>query len=282
MRHRRNRFFKDKALPHVECRQTYDSDVHYTPHRHSTLSIGAITDGQASFVALDHTEILTPQSLIVINPETVHACNPIEGEARSYLMLYLDVAWSVRLQNSLFGGEECYRPVTQTLIDDPVLLGQYHNLIHLLFDPQALYLEKEEALELFVLSLFGRYCYHEGPFLPIPPIQQQRIKRIQDYLRAHMDENPTTTDLAHAAQISPSHLIRLFGEATGLTPRRYLFELRIERAKELLSTTQMPISEIALEVGFFDQSHLNRVFKRIHGVTPGLYRNIVQDRLAVS
>ncbi len=104
MSQKRNRFFKDPALPHVECRYTYDSDAHYTPHRHATLSIGAITERIVSFDNRTQTDLLTPSALIIINPETLHACNPIEGEARSYRMLYLDATWCTQLYNSLFWG----------------------------------------------------------------------------------------------------------------------------------------------------------------------------------
>ena len=270
--HKQNRFFKDPALPHVECRHTYDSDAHYTPHRHATLSIGAITEGVASFTSGDQTRILPPDSLIVLNPETVHACNPIEGEARSYKMLYLDTDWCAQLQAGLFGEVESFVPLSRILIDDEDLLRGYHSLVDLLLDPQALYLEKEEALESFAVSLFGRYCDRRSRPESIPPLQRQRVECIREYLREHLRDNPTTADLAQAAGVSSSHLIRLFGEATGLSPRRYLFELRIEKARELLSTTEMPIAEIALEVGFFDQSHLNRVFKQIVACTPHEYR----------
>ncbi len=277
MSQKRNRFFKDPALPHVECRHTYDSDAHYTPHRHATLSIGAITEGVASFDNGTQTDLLTPSALVIINPETLHACNPIEGEARSYRMLYLDTTWCAQLQNSLFGGVESYIPLGRTLVEDTDVLQSYHALVDMLLDPQALYLEKEEALEDFALLLFGRYSDREGISEPIPPLQRERTEKIQNYLREHLSNNPTAADLAHAADVSPSHLIRLFKDATGLTPRRYLFELRIEKARELLSTTSMPIAEIALELGFFDQSHLNRVFKQIVACTPYEYRRGVLD-----
>ncbi len=278
MNQKRNRFFKDLALPHVECRHTYDSDTHYTPHRHSTLSIGAITEGVASFDNGHQTDLLTPSALIIINPETLHACNPIDGEARSYRMLYLDATWCAQLQNNLFGKVETYIPLEQTLIDDSDVLQSYHALVDVLLDPQALYLEKEETLEDFALLLFGRYYDREGtPEQPIPPLQRKRIEQIQSYLWEHLNDNPTAADLAQAADVSPSHLIRLFKNATGLTPRRYLFELRIEKARELLSTTNMPIAEIALETGFFDQSHLNRVFKQIVACTPYEYRRGILD-----
>ena len=277
MNQKRNRFFKDSALPHVECRHTYDSDAHYTPHRHSTLSIGAITEGVASFDNGDQTDLLTPSALIIINPETLHACNPIEGEARSYRMLYLDATWCAQLQDSLFGDVESYIPLEQTLIDDADVLQHYHTLVDVLLDPQALYLEKEEALEDFALLLFGRYSDREGTPEPTPPLQRKRIEQIQNYLREHIGDNPTAADLAQAADVSPSHLIRLFKDATALTPRQYLANLRIEHARNLLSSTDMPIAEIALETGFFDQSHLNRVFKQIVACTPYEYRRGIVD-----
>ena len=72
--------------------------------------------------------------------------------------------------------------------------------------------------------------------------------------------------------MSPYHFLRLFKESMGLTPYRYVIERRVERARELLRRSSLPISEVALSCGFTDQSHLSWHFKRLVGLTPKAFR----------
>ena len=71
--------------------------------------------------------------------------------------------------------------------------------------------------------------------------------------------------------MSPHYFSQLFKESTGITPHQYVIRCRIDRAKDLLKQGKLSIAEIAKEVGFVDQSHLHRHFKRLVGVTPKLF-----------
>ncbi|MBE9166987.1 helix-turn-helix transcriptional regulator [Pleurocapsales cyanobacterium LEGE 06147] len=76
------------------------------------------------------------------------------------------------------------------------------------------------------------------------------------------------SDLAAIAQISPNYFAIQFKRATGMAPHQYLIRQRIERSKELLVRENLPIAEVAYQVGFAHQSHFTRHFKRLVGVTP--------------
>jgi AraC-like DNA-binding protein len=78
--------------------------------------------------------------------------------------------------------------------------------------------------------------------------------------------------LAEIANYSPAHFRRLFLKMMGQSPSDYIVNVRINNAKVLLKTTGMRISDIAVEVGFFDHSHFIRTFKKLVGVTPAEYR----------
>lgn len=96
----------------------------------------------------------------------------------------------------------------------------------------------------------------------------QQIRQAIDYLHAHLAQDISLDQLAQTVNLSSSHLRRLFKQATGLAPHQYLLKLRVNRAKELLLTGSFSVGEVALQVGFADQSHLHRHFKRVFGVTP--------------
>jgi AraC family transcriptional regulator len=88
-----------------------------------------------------------------------------------------------------------------------------------------------------------------------------------------LDENVSLAELAGELRLSPFHFARLFKEATGFPPHEYQLQLRVRRAQKLLlQTPRRTVAEIACELGFADESHLRRHFKRIVGMTPGQFR----------
>ena len=106
-----------------------------------------------------------------------------------------------------------------------------------------------------------------------------RLKRVQEHIDAHLDECISLADLARVAGLSRMHFAAQFRAATGYRPHDYLLYQRIESAKVKLSTTDMPLAEIALTVGFQAQAHFSTVFKRLTGETPARWRcAVIRDR----
>ncbi|MBW4091698.1 MAG: helix-turn-helix transcriptional regulator [Proteobacteria bacterium] len=101
-----------------------------------------------------------------------------------------------------------------------------------------------------------------------------QLRRAQSYIEAHLDGNPTISDLARECRLSPSHFGRAFRQTVGMPPHRWLTRRRIERAKQLLREGDMQLAQIALACGFGDQSHLTRSFTRRQGCGPGKWRRL--------
>jgi AraC-like DNA-binding protein len=107
---------------------------------------------------------------------------------------------------------------------------------------------------------------------PLNGLSRERLKRVQDYIEAHLDDQLTLTEIAGVACLSSYHFSRSFKQATGVGPQRYVMLRRLERAKTLMRRTNHPLAMIAQEAGFTDQSHLTATFRRETGTTPGRYR----------
>lgn len=95
-----------------------------------------------------------------------------------------------------------------------------------------------------------------------------RLRRVIDYVQAHLADDVTIEALSAAAGLSPYHFARLFKRSTGLAPRQYVIHCRVERAKSMLVHSNRSIANVAVEVGFCDQSHFAAHFRRIYGMTP--------------
>lgn len=113
--------------------------------------------------------------------------------------------------------------------------------------------------------------------VPLPTargaLHPRRLRRVTDFIEAHLGEDLTIERLANEACLSPFHFARAFKAATGTAPHRYLSDRRIGRAKSLIADAELPLAEIADTCGFSSQAHFTRWFKRFVGTTPGKYRS---------
>ena len=103
-------------------------------------------------------------------------------------------------------------------------------------------------------------------------LDPRRLRRVKEYMEAHLGEVLTIEALANEACLSPFHFARAFKAATGTAPHSYLSNLRIEKAKLMIAEGKMPLAEIAHLCGFSSQAYFTTWFKRMVGATPGGYR----------
>jgi len=162
-------------------------------------------------------------------------------------------------------------------IPDPVMHGLAISLLAALADPAratALFMDYVAlAFHAHILTAYGGLL-GGGSRAGLAPWQ---LRRVCEFIEAHLDGDPSIADLARECRLSESHFARAFRQATGVTPHRWLMKRRVERAKELLLQGDLELTHIALVCGFVDQSHLNRNFVRTEGYSPGKWRRLRRD-----
>jgi len=103
-------------------------------------------------------------------------------------------------------------------------------------------------------------------------LQPTVLRRVQEYIDSHLNETIDLERLAATAGLSLHHFARAFKKSTGVPPHGYVLRQRLDKARDLLVSTDKPLAEIAFAAGFSDQSHFARQFRQSFGISPGFFR----------
>jgi AraC family transcriptional regulator len=108
--------------------------------------------------------------------------------------------------------------------------------------------------------------------VPADTLQLGRLQGVLEWIGQNLSNELSNAELAERAGVSESHFRRVFQEAMGMTPHRYVLRLRLERVHELLTRTSFSIARVAAQCGFNSQSHMTACFSTAYGITPARAR----------
>lgn len=135
-------------------------------------------------------------------------------------------------------------------------------------------LAMDEVRDFNGVRLQARYSHapvpqeHVGSALSV-----MQVACVCEYIRTNLASDMGVTELAGLVNLSPHYFSMLFRRAFGVPPHQYVLQERIIEARRLLALGRMTLSELAAHLGFADQSHFSRAFRKVTGMTPRLYRN---------
>lgn len=238
----------------------------YSRHTHPTYTIVLIESGVEEFEYCGSLLRAASGQVAILNPDTPHTGHAGVPEGWRYRVLYpaVDVVREVATEFGAPGGTP-YFPAT--VVDDPTaarLLRAVHESAG-----RGDALESSSALRTALRAVLGRHASR-----PPGPGRERAaspaVREARDLLHESLTAPPSLEDLAAAVGTGPFALLRAFRAAYGLPPHAYLTNLRVRQARDLLDDGRRP-AEVAALVGFTDQAHLTRHFKRVVGVPPGAY-----------
>ena len=234
----------------------------FAPHLHDTFGLGAIESGASKIRYHGRTVTQRAGDVVVIPAREVHTGESDGPQGWSYRMLYLpeDVLTGFTTADDLTfdAPSVADRELARRIID-----------LHSLLDAGTDRLRGQTAL-VDVLQLLCTRHTRGGQRLGGPDRPSPTLCLVRDYLEANFAKPISLLELSTLSGVSPFHLSRRFRARYGLPPYMYLELVRVNRAREMLRRGD-PISRVAFDTGFSDQSHLTRRFKRVVGVPPGQY-----------
>jgi len=230
-------------------------------HSHEQAHLTIIVEGFCEEIYNGKTRDIPPLAVSYFHPGERHSLRVFNAPTRSF-DLEIGQQWLGRLP----------RPITpMTMVAPPhsAISGLMTRLYREFKEPDEVSHLAIEALSLEMLVEISRAS--KGTRVKKAPLW---LGRVIELIRDEYARNLTLTELAQIAGVHPSHLVQVFREHNNCTPGEYIRRLRIEQAMRLISHSDTALADISVDLGFTDQSHFTRVFKRLTGMTPAQYRGL--------
>ncbi|MEV3871673.1 AraC family transcriptional regulator [Streptomyces sp. NPDC049906] len=263
----RARHWQYAGLPGVDLLRARYVRKTFRQHTHENFVIAAVSEGVEVFHHSGADRYAGPGALALVNPDTPHTGRAEGPEGWRYGALYPGPALVAEIAAETTGirGAPGF---TVPVVDDPVAARLVHRVLRATEEGNAL------AADTLLRATVTRLLRRAGGALPARPVRSAGARtaaRARAVLEEGLDRPPSLERLAAALDTSPFSLLRAFRDTYGMPPHTWLTDARVRRARHLLDAGTPP-AEVALAVGFVDQSHLSRHFARIVGVPPGAYQ----------
>ncbi|MDO4233185.1 MAG: AraC family transcriptional regulator [Lautropia sp.] len=268
-----NRLHRLAGLHDIELFEANETRAAYGKHAHETFAIGAITQGVGGYWCRGSEIVLPRRTLSLMNPQELHTGYAV-AEDLQYRMVYVsEDAVKALLGLSRLRGFRDMNPVDAGDRNARDLVS----IAWLLTHPDQVPASMMRVEELMAQLLARVFAHHGGQVMRAAGREPAAVRHVAAIIDAHVaacvegltcPPAPTIAQMAESVGLHPNYLIQSFGRARGISPHAWLIHRKIARAKEMMAAGT-PAHEAAMALGFYDQSHFIRHFRRIVGVSPG-------------
>jgi AraC-like DNA-binding protein len=261
--HNSAQYWWDRHLAGLSLLHADFTTHEYPPHTHEALVVAITEQGGSVVKSRGQVEQATPATLFVFNPAEPHAGWMGWSERWRYRAIYLTRGALDRMAEALGIEEVPY--FTHNTFHDGDLIEAFLAMHCALEVGRDVFHERE-----LLIGTFGRLFQRHGSGrdrIKAAPSDRLLLARVIERMRAEYASNLRLEDLASEAGLTTFQLIGLFKRTVGLTPHAYLTQIRLNMACRQLRHAPV-LADVATAVGFYDQSALNKHFKRCYGITP--------------
>ncbi len=165
----------------------------------------------------------------------------------------------------------------RTFLEDPYLANIFTHMVSSLnWQDRADQIALHSSTQMLMIHLLKNYCSRALPALKVTGgLTGYQIRRVKEYIEAHLGSNLTLSALAEQAGLSEYHFSRMFKQSTGVTPHQFVTSKRIDFSQQLLQRRETTLADIAWQAGFSSQSHFSTRFRQVTKMTPIQYRKLL-------
>lgn len=241
----------------------------FGPAERNEFLLHIVLDGRGTFTTPERTYTLKKNSIFLIYPNQTTCYQADADEPWSYIWLGFNGPKAETLLR--YAGFTSEHPVAELPDTSP-----YEHAIQGILTSCQLNLSSElrrsEYMYSFAAHLAEDLHQADGDDTDLSYPGSTYVKYALDYIEHHYQQNIKISDIANYVGISRAHLTNCFNKELKLSPREYLIEYRMNKAKDLLTTTALPINQIASSVGYEDPLSFSKAFKLVIGMSPKSYR----------
>ncbi len=264
------KFWKSRAVAGLELKRASLRNFSFSRHMDERYVVCLVQAGVELFGCRGRRYAAGPGDIVLYNPEDVHDGSSPDQKPWSYRCYYIPES----LVRGIAARGAAGVPMPsfpEKVVRDPSAAAHWSSLHRLMEEGENALRDQAFFLELFSSLLDRHGQSRETGNPPNSAPGRGNLLKSRDFLDAHFDAAVTLEQLSALAGLSAFHFLREFKRCFGMPPHRYRQQVQVRRAKELLARG-VPISAVAVDAGFCDQSHLSRVFKSFTGLTPGQFQ----------
>ncbi len=262
------KIWKPKFSEDITFHKAYFKNYGFDKHVHEDFTIGLIQNGSMDAFVDGEKKSLNSSTIVSVNPDETHACQTFYHKDYTLYSIYLKPNFFKELVDENFYSSEAY--FKEGAYFDKELSSRFLKILNFSENQYLSNLDFECELIDSIKSLVARNV--KFAIDKSSSNHDSMIKKAKEYMSDNYHLDLTLDDISSALDVSKYHFLRTFKDKTFISPHNFLMLKRIEKAKELLQKGET-LSNTAYICGFNDQSHLNKRFKAIMGLTPGSYRN---------
>ena len=272
--HEKVKIWRTPAIDKLELMRARFVKQRFSRHAHARFALGVIVDGALGFYYRGENVVASQGAINLANPNEPHTGHAAADQGWAYRMFYFDPGHLANVATQIADRPRPVPRFASGVLHDSLLASRIRDL-HRMLEQGALTNLEAQSRFMAMLAMLINHHSDDRPILRDIGNTPRAIQLARDFIDAHFADDISIDQLASMACLSPFHFTHIFTRQVGLPPYAYLIQTRIRQVKTMLANGQRPAAA-AQNAGFYDQSHLNRHFKRLTGMTPGQYRKIVQ------